>query len=295
LSEDNKTATGIPFSVVVIAGTRASGRTLSLRLLEDLGYKGIDNLPPSVIPHLVASSLEEKADESLVVVSETRTPSSAAELVDAIEKLRAMPVPSKVVFLDASDTALLDRLGFASRNHRPDAEVHAVQAELAADRERAADLKACADIVLDTSRVTPIDLKERLAVAIDGQSLSRTMSIEVHSFGFKYARFSGDLVFDVRFIPNPYYVSELRPLTGRDAACARFVFETPEARLFVDTITELVAKLVPAYIAQGRSRLRIGIGCTGGHHRSVAVAEALAASLTPVVGSVELHHRELHT
>jgi UPF0042 nucleotide-binding protein len=278
--------------IVVIAGVRGSGRTLSLRLLEDLGYTGIDNLPPTVLLHIVEDSLKNEHDKLLVVVAETRTSESVSELRKAIDKLRKKPVTVSVLFLDASESTLLDRLGLISGN-LGNPEISSMKSELMENREYTLALRETADVVLDTSSVSPIDLKERLAVAIEGRSLAKTMTLEISSFGFKYAAFTGDLVFDVRFIPNPYYISELRPLTGKNPACAEYVFSNPEAILFVEKTTELVKMLIPAYIAQGRSTLNIGIGCTGGRHRSVAVAEALGRSLKPYAGSVGVRHREL--
>jgi UPF0042 nucleotide-binding protein len=292
LSTPENAVSSTTLKIVVIAGVRGSGRTLALRLLEDLGYTGIDNLPPTVLLHIVEDSLKNEHDKLLVVVAETRTSESVSELRKAIDKLRKKPVTVSVLFLDASESTLLDRLGLISGN-LGNPETSSMKSELMENREYTMALRETADVVLDTSSVSPIDLKERLAVAIEGRSLAKTMTLEISSFGFKYAAFTGDFVFDVRFIPNPYYISELRPLTGKNPSCAEYVFSNPEAILFVEKTTELVKMLIPAYIAQGRSTLNIGIGCTGGRHRSVAVAEALGRSLKPYAGSVGVRHREL--
>lgn len=278
--------------VVVISGVQASGRTLSLRLLEDCGYTGIDNLPPAILPRLVEDSLKHGHDSAQVIVAETRTPESVQEFISALTELRNRHVSVVAVFLDASGSTILSRLGL-NPGRNPDSAVEEAREGLLEDRRLTLPLRDVADFVIDTSRLSPMDMKERLTVAVDGKSLTRTMNLEITSFGFKYSPFAADMVFDVRFIPNPFYVSELRPLTGQDTACADFVFQHKEARMFVKTISNLIENLIPAYIDQGRSVLHIGIGCTGGHHRSVAVAEALGNALESHTGSVVVRHREL--
>lgn len=292
MSEAVETSSEEPFTVVVISGVRGSGRTLSLRLLEDCGYTGIDNLPPAILPQLVDDSLRHKHDSSLVVVVETRTSESVQELEKALTDLQKRDIAVSSVFLDASSSTLLDRLGLNSGRNTNQI-VEKTRVELLENRRVTLPLRDVTDFVMDTSRLSPVDLKERLIVAVEGKSLVRTMNLEISSFGFKYSSYAADLVFDVRFIPNPYYVSELRPLTGKDSACAAFVFQHKEARMFVETISDLIKNLIPAYIAQGRSVLHIGIGCTGGHHRSVAVAEALGEALKIHAGLVTVRHREL--
>lgn len=278
--------------VVVISGVQASGRTLSLRLLEDCGYTGIDNLPPAILPRLIEDALKHGHDSAQVIVAETRTPESVQEFISALTELRNRHVSVVAVFLDASGSTILSRLGL-NPGRNPDTAVEKAREGLLEDRRLTLPLRDVADFVIDTSRLSPMDMKERLIVAVDGKSLTRTMNLEITSFGFKYSPFAADMVFDVRFIPNPFYVSELRPLTGKDTACADFVFQHKEARMFVDTISSLIENLIPAYIDQGRSVLHIGIGCTGGHHRSVAVAEALGKALESHMGSLVVRHREL--
>ncbi len=289
-SNENQ-ARNVP-KVVILAGVRGSGRTLSLRLLEDSGFTGIDNLPPSVLPRLVDDSFTHDYDDDIVVVAETRTRNAVEELVSAIGEIRQKQVNTTVIFLYASDSTLLYRMGMNSRND-DSAAVREIRAGFALNRQNTQQLREISDFVMDTSTVSPADMKERLIVAVNGESISRTMRIDISSFGFKYSPFVGDLVFDVRFLPNPYYISDLRALTGKDPACAKFVFESKEAGIFIDTISKLIKDLIPAYINQGRSELLIGIGCTGGHHRSVAVAEELGRSLNEITNTVTVCHREL--
>lgn len=292
MSRQDNIPTDESHKVVVISGVQASGRTLSLRLLEDCGYTGIDNIPPAILPRLVDDSLKHGHDSALVIVAETRTPESVQELIKALEDLRGRHVSVAAVFLDASGTTILGRLGL-NPGRNPGKAVEKAREGILENRRLTLPLRDVADFVLDTSRLSPVEMKERLVVAVDGESLTRTMNLEITSFGFKYSPYAADMVFDVRFIPNPFYISELRLLTGKDPACADFVFQHKEARMFVDTISNLIQNLIPAYIAQGRSVLHIGIGCTGGHHRSVAVAEALGKALDNHTGSVIVRHREL--
>ncbi len=278
--------------VVLIAGLRGAGRTLSLRLLEDCGFAGSDNLPPSILPKFIDDSLRHSHDDALVVVAETRTAAAVRELAASVNELRDKPVSLTVIFLEANDTVLLQRLGFKSRKSA-EGKSEDIRKILQDNRSRTLPFREKADIVIDTSSVTPASMKERLTAAIEGKSFNRSMHITISSFGHKYAPFAGDLVFDVRFIPNPYYIPELRPLTGKDPACAEYIFQTKEAGIFVETVSSLIKTLIPAYINQGRSSLLIGIGCTGGHHRSVAIAEALGKALRVSVDSITVRHREL--
>ncbi|NQT57882.1 MAG: hypothetical protein HQ557_02760 [Bacteroidetes bacterium] len=278
--------------LLIITGSTASGRTLSLRLMEDLGYIGIDNIPPGLIPQLADSYREANPGSRLVIVTEMKSSDAAAKFIAAVNLFREQGNSCKVIFLDANETTALNRMGLI-RKEKETPEIKIVCLNLFEEREMLAVVKQTADIYLDTSLLSPTDLKSRLVSSVGGGEISEGFLLEIKSFGFKYAPFYGDIVFDVRFIPNPYYISELRPLSGKDKACYEYVMRNSDAGYFVSSFGKMVTDLIQSYAAQGRSRLSVGIGCTGGRHRSVAITEALGEMLNANGIRVTIGHREL--
>lgn len=278
----------------IITGMSGAGKTQSMKALEDLDFFCIDNLPPVLLSRLVelhsASSTERR---DYAVAMDVRGKEHFQQLEQAIEWLDKSNYEYRVIFLECRDSVLVRRYSEARRNH-PLAGARSIYESIAAERKMLAPIRAKAHIVLDTSDFKPQDLKAHLHAAVTGRPMHELMTVDVFSFGFKYgAPIDADMVFDVRFLPNPYYVPELKPTTGLTGECSSYVLSHPMAEEFLSTITRLLVKLVPYYSIEGKTRLTIGIGCTGGQHRSVAVAEGLAQRLQQSGISSQVRHREI--
>jgi len=279
--------------VVVVTGLAGAGRSTAAKVLEDLGFFVIDNLPPKLIGR--AAELADVADvarSKLAVAVDSRSGIlTFGELEEEILALERDGVRTLTVFLDADDAELVRRY---QENRRP----HPVKAEtleesIATERKLLADLRGNADVLIDTSDLSVHDLRRRLQDAFEAPSPRPQMKVSVSSFGFKHGSPRDlDLVFDVRFLPNPHWVPELRPLTGIDASVADYVLSDDIAVEFVDRVDELLTFLVPHYVDEGKAYLRVGIGCTGGRHRSVAIAEELGRRLRGAGNDVTVRHRD---
>jgi UPF0042 nucleotide-binding protein len=285
--------------IVVVTGLSGAGRSTALRVLEDLAFDCIDNLPTPLIEQAVALSGSTGAVPRMGIGMDVRVRAMLDGAGAVIETLRAHQHRVSVIFLDAADEALVRRYSESRRPH-PLAAQHPEE-DLAAlitrERERLADLRARADRVIDTSALTVHDLR-RLLIEHFTQAEGATlrMNTRVLSFGFKYGVPSdADLMFDARFLPNPHFVPALRPRSGKDPEVARFVLETVEGREFIDAIEALLAPLLPRYAREGKVALTVAIGCTGGRHRSVAIAEALSSRLSKLraPGEVRASHRDI--
>jgi UPF0042 nucleotide-binding protein len=281
--------------VIVLVGHRGSGRTEAIRALEDLGVAGVDNLPPQLLPDLARIRYQECAvgDRHACVVSlDLGSATSVAAAQAALCSLGAMGVPYSVLALEVREATAVQRV--LEKNNIPSHADAVVAGDLLLEKEALAPLYHLAEEILDTTNLSVPELRERLGLLIKGVSIHRTIHIDVHSFGFKYGpSLHADVLFDVRFISNPYYVAELRELNGKDKACADFVFAQPDAEFFVRHLTELLTTLAPSYSRLGKARLRVGIGCTGGQHRSVAIAERLSHDIAMQGFHVSVHHREM--
>ncbi|MDH3605947.1 MAG: RNase adapter RapZ [Acidimicrobiia bacterium] len=279
--------------VVVLTGLAGAGRSTAAKALEDLGFFVIDNLPPKLLGR--AAELADVADETgarLAVAIDSRSGLlTFSELENELLHLERDGVRTLTVFLDADDLALVHRY---QENRRP----HPVRAatleeSIATERKLLADVRGNADVLIDTTDLNVHDLRRRLQEAFEAPTPRRQMKVTVASFGFKHGSPRDlDLVFDVRFLPNPHWVPELRPLTGIDAAVADYVLKDEAAMEFVERIDGLLEFLVPRYVDEGKAYLRIGIGCTGGRHRSVAIAEELGRRLGEAGNDVTVRHRD---
>jgi|SRR5579875_750673 len=276
---------------VVVTGLSGAGRSQAGAVLEDLGWYVMDNLPTALITKvvdLVSSSGTEAQRVALVV---GRDPGQLGELKAAIEQLRSSAGRVKVLFLDASDEVLVRRFEGTRRRHPIPQE--GVAEAIADERRRLEGIKEMADVVVDTSELSVHQLRERLADLFAGDE-SSAMQILVLSFGFKHGvPLDVDNVLDVRFIPNPHWVEEMRPLTGLDEPVRRYVLGQPESKEFLAKTEELFKFLVPAYVKEGKSYLTIAVGCTGGRHRSVVLAEEIAAFLRKLGYSPSVTHRDV--
>ncbi len=284
----------VPAQLLIVTGLSGAGKTQAMKALEDLDFFCIDNLPPSFLPQLTTlHGLAVDRGKRVAVAMDVRGGKLFQDLFKALEALQEQGTPHQILFLDSADDVLVRRYSETRRRH-PLHEGRTLFEQIALERRMLAEVRDRADLVLDTTHMTAHDLKGRLASMVAGRDLERSMSVDVMSFGFKHGvPLDADLVFDVRFLPNPYYELELRPQSGLDAGVAQYVFDQPEAIPFVDDVIALLRRWIPHYSRSGRSRLTVAIGCTGGQHRSVAIAERVAAQLGDLSDAVVTHHRDL--
>lgn len=281
--------------IVIITGMSGSGRTQAMHVFEDMGYFCIDNLPPSLIMQLVEIiGINTGVGRHLCVTSDLRSQGLFDELLDTIETLRDHEMTCKVLFLEASDEVLIRRYSENRRRHplakRGDTMADAIQRE----RMALASIRERADLVIDTSRMRTATLRRRLQTAFSELSDEQLMDVHVFSFGFKHGLpVEADLMIDVRFLPNPFYDPEMRTLTGLDEKVSNFVIDHPKTQEFLDAWFRLLDAVMPGCIAEGKPRLSIAIGCTGGQHRSVAIAEATGRYLERHQYHVSISHRDL--
>ncbi|HEX5149570.1 MAG TPA: RNase adapter RapZ [Candidatus Limnocylindrales bacterium] len=281
--------------VVILTGLSGGGKTAASKLFEDLGYTVVDNLPGELLPdlaELVSSDRERFARVAIVLdVRAGNAPLALAAMRGALEGRGIRP---RVVFLEASDDVLIRR--FSETRHRhPLGDEQGIATSIAEERRILEPVRAESDVVLDTSDLSLRQLRERLFGQLASDVRADQLAIQLISFGYKHGiPLEADLIFDVRFMQNPYYVAELRRLSGLTEDVRSFVLDQPLAGRFLAFVEDFLEFTIPAYIAEGKTRLTIGIGCTGGYHRSIVVGEELAAWLrTKDFGPVAVFHREL--
>jgi RNase adapter protein RapZ len=281
---------------VIITGMSGAGRSSVSNVFEDLGWFVIDNMPLLLVGKVaeLATGPNAKADRVAFVVGRNAPDElSAPGVLDAaVEQLRNADARVRIVFLDASDAVLVRRYEGTRRRH-PLAEYDGVANGIKRERALLEAIKARADVVIDTGDLNVHELRERvLDLFVD--TGSSTMAVNCVSFGFKHGLPNDvDLVFDLRFLPNPHWVEELRPFTGLDAPVRDYVLENPDAQVFLDHVKQLCAFLLPRYEKEGKSYLSIALGCTGGQHRSVALTEETAKYLREQGYSVVIRHRDI--
>jgi UPF0042 nucleotide-binding protein len=280
--------------LVVVTGMSGAGRSQAGKALEDLGFFVIDNLPAALISHVVqeADLTGDPRRRRLAVAVDTRGGLSFDALDEVLVALETDGVPTTMLFLDADDEVLAKRFEESRRPHP----VEAATLGESITRERAAlqDLRGRADVVVDTSDRTVADLRRVLAEVFSGEQPRRPLRVSVTSFGFKHGvpRVI-DLLFDVRFLPNPFWVSGLRSLTGHDEEVRRYVLAPADTAAFLERVETLLEFLLPRYEAEGKTYLTIGVGCTGGRHRSVVIAEELGRWLGEQNMEATVRHRDL--
>lgn len=278
--------------VLVVTGMSGAGRSSAAKVLEDLGYSVIDNLPPRLLALAAQTHDIPERHKHLVVVIDSRGGLPLEELQDAVVELDRDGVLTRIVFLDASDDVLVSRYEENKRPHPLGRET--ISDSITAERKLLADLRAMADTIVDTSDLNIHELRERLTTEFSEAEMMRPMRVSIRSFGYKHgAPRDADLVLDVRFLPNPHWVPELRALRGTDEQVADYVLGDEAAKEFVDRIDELLAFLIPRFEAEGKSYLSLGIGCTGGHHRSVAIADEIGRRLSDREIRASVRHRDL--
>jgi RNase adapter protein RapZ len=279
--------------VVVVSGLSGAGRSTAAKCLEDLGYYVVDNLPPSLIAAMVDLGSHTSGEVTrIAVVVDVRSRAFSADLRSVIGELDERGYRPRVLFLEAADEVLVRRFENNRRAHPLQAGGRLVDG-IAAERELLADLHAVADLVVDTSRLSVHDLRRQLEVEFSGET-APALRATVLSFGFKYGLpMDADLVADVRFLPNPHWIPELRPLTGQDPAVRDYVLTQEGAGHFLDVYTELLRLVGAGYQREGKRYLTLAIGCTGGKHRSVAMAEEIAKRLVGDGVQTTVAHRDL--
>jgi UPF0042 nucleotide-binding protein len=280
------------FDIVIVTGASGAGRSTAINALEDFGFEAIDNLPLSLFPRLV--SRHAPLDRQMVVGIDPRNRDfSSQKVLDIVAELRAMDgVEPHLVFMDCAADVLFKRFSETRRRH-PLAPHETVRKGVMRELTLLQTLKDRADIVYDTSHMAPQELRGALARLFDTAEKGG-MAVQVQSFSYKRGLpRSADMVMDVRFLRNPHWEPELRPLDGREEAVAAYVREDANYSPFIDHLTGMLELLLPAYKNEGKSYFSIGLGCTGGQHRSVSVAETLAIRLAEIGWRVSIRHREL--
>ncbi len=277
--------------LVVVTGLSGSGRSTAAHCLEDLGWYVVDNLPPSLLGTLV--ELGDGAVDRIAVVTDLRATPFPGDLRSALDALAARGIRARVLFLEASDEALVRRFDSVRRPHPMQGAGRLVDG-ITRERELLRDLRAEADLVLDTSVLNVYDLRRRVADAFDAAAAGAGLHLTVLSFGYKYGLpVDADLVVDCRFLPNPHWVPELRPQTGLDSAVRDYVLSQPGATEFLDQYEQLVRLLSTGYLREGKRYALLAVGCTGGKHRSVAMSEQLVTRLGGPGVDVQVQHRDL--
>jgi UPF0042 nucleotide-binding protein len=282
-------------AVVILSGLSGGGKTAAAKLFEDLGYTVVDNLPGELLPdlaELVSSDRDRFARVAIVV--DVRAGDPAIALAAMRGALEGRGIRPRVVFLEARDDVLIRR--FSETRHRhPLDDDQGIASSIAEERAILEPIRVDSDVVVDTSDLSLRQLRERLFAQLATDVRPDQLAIQFISFGYKFGvPLESDLVFDVRFMQNPYYLADLRPLSGLTDEVRTFVLEQPVAQRYIAFMHEFLDFAIPAYIAEGKTRLTIGIGCTGGYHRSIVVAEELAAWLRDRdTGPVAVFHREL--
>ncbi len=281
---------------IIVTGLSGSGKSSVVNVLEDIGYYCIDNMPPELIPKFAEICTQSEGNiEHVAIVTDVRGGNLFLKLKDTIISMQGQGVKTKVLFLDSSDDVLIKRFKETRRKHPLDESVHgSLQRAIKAERDQLASLKEMADYYIDTSKLSVTALKERVnEIFLD--KASDFMQITVTSFGFKFgAHTEADLVFDVRCLPNPFYIPELRGHTGMEACVSDYVMQFDQSKQLLRKLEELVDFLIPLYIKEGKSQLVIAFGCTGGKHRSVTFAEMLGTYLIMNGFRTRITHRDVN-
>jgi len=278
----------------IITGLSGAGRSEAIKCFEDMGFFCIDNLPPSLIPKMAElATLPGSKVNQVAVVCDVRGGEFFDDLLEELRKLKEQRITYQILFLEASDEVLVKRFKETRRRH-PLSEEGAIVEGIHRERRIMEQLRGQANIIIDTSNLAPFELKDKIRTAILKQDKQKKgIMITIMSFGYKYGMpLDADLVMDVRFLPNPHYIEALRDFDGTNEKVCDFVLNRSESRTFIKKFTGMLAFLLPRYVAEGKTHLTIAIGCTGGKHRSVAIAEEAAKFLREKDYNVVVRHRD---
>ena len=287
--------TSIGPDLIVITGMSGAGRTEAMHTFEDIGYFCIDNLPPSLLMNLVSlAGLNTGALRKLAVVCDLRAKEFFPELTRELSKLKEMGLSYKVLFLDSTDEELLNRFKATRRRHPLCEGGMTIISGIRKERQLLSEAKQMADYVLDTSVSRTQETRAKIRSLFTSESAQEGMVVSVFSFGFKHGvPTDADIIIDVRFLPNPFYEPELRSKTGKDSEVAEFVLGRPETSTFLEKWYALLDEVMPGYVQEGKQYLSIGVGCTGGQHRSVVLADMTGQHLSQAGYKVSTTHRDL--
>jgi UPF0042 nucleotide-binding protein len=278
--------------LVILTGLSGSGKLSALKTFEDLGYYSVDNLPLDLVPRFADLIQQSKEGQRAALVVDVREGMRLDQFPTILKKVRKV-LPTRVLFLEASDDALVRRFSETRRPH-PLGRSNTVLRSIKAERKRLDPIRNVADIVLDTTKFNVHDLRAHINAQFQREESDRNLTISSTSFGFKNGVPSeADLVFDVRFLPNPHFVPEFRKLTGKHPKVARYVRQFPQTQEFLDKTADMLTFLLPHYITEGKSYLTVAFGCTGGQHRSVFIAEEMKKRLTAEGYRVKTAHRDM--
>jgi RNase adapter protein RapZ len=278
--------------LVIITGMSGSGKASVLKAFEDLGYYCVDNLPIELIPRFAEMSSQSTEIRRTAIVVDVREGSKLEQLPGILKAVRRI-IPTKVAFLEASDAVLLRRFSETRRPH-PLGTDSPVNSSIKAERRHLAKIRALADMVIDTSKFNVHELRAHVTERFRENPTEKSILVSSVSFGFRHGvPEEADLVFDVRFLPNPHFVPEFRPLTGRHPRVAKYIRSFPQTQEFISRISDLLVYLLPHYIHEGKSYLTIAFGCTGGQHRSVLIAEEVSKRLHHAGYRVKVVHRDM--
>lgn len=278
----------------IITGMSGAGKSHAMRTLEDMGYFCIDNIPPSLIPKFAQLGGGAGKFDNVAITVDVRGAELLSNLFPALDELDEFGIPYEIIFLEANDRVLQKRYQETRRQHPLESDTHKLEDAIVDERELLREIKDKADYILDSSELIPKQLKRELLDLLNKGGEYEQLIISLVSFGFKYGTpLNCDLVFDVRFIPNPYYIASMRKLTGKNETVSNYVLKHDITKGFVEKSTDLIEHIIPGYINEGKSNLVIGIGCTGGRHRSVAIAEKMQELLSGKKHRVVLRHRDI--
>jgi UPF0042 nucleotide-binding protein len=277
----------------IITGLSGAGRSEAAKCLEDLGYFVVDNLPPALLPKMAELAAKPGAPGRVAIVADVRGGVFFGELSQALEDLKGLSIPYRILYLEASDDDLVNRYA-ATRHRHPLAPADRVIEGIRKERLMMESLRGDADLILDTSGLTPHELRDRIRDAFADAPPEEGLQVSLISFGYKFgAPRDADVVLDVRFLPNPHWIDELRPLPGTDDRVRTYVKGQQTYREFMRRLRALLGFMIPGYVAEGKSYLTVAVGCTGGRHRSVVVAEELAGFFRDKGLPATLEHRDL--
>ena len=282
-----------PADIVVITGLSGAGRSTAAKSLEDLGWFVVDNLPPGLLPTMVdLAARSNGAVTKMAAVVDVRSRAFSTDLKSAISDLGVRRASARVVYLEAADDTLVRRFDSERRPH-PLQGTGRVTDGIAAERELLREVRGDADLVLDTSRLNVHELRARMRDFFGGGTAAG-LRLSIVSFGYKYGLpVDADLVADCRFLPNPHWIAELAPMTGKDEPAREYILSRPGAQDFLRHYAELLRVVLPGYEREGKRFVTLAVGCTGGKHRSVAMADELAARIADAGADVQVVHRDL--
>lgn len=280
--------------IVIVTGMSGAGKSTVLKMFEDIGYYCVDNMPVALVEKFVELAVAGNSEfKNIALGVDIRSGQAFAGFEDVLERISDFGIKYEILFLDCADSVLVKRYKETRRSH-PLAEADRVDKGIALEREALAFLKRKSDYIIDTSSLLTRELRQEIEKIFVEDEKYNNLFVTILSFGFKYGiPADADLVFDVRFLPNPYYVDELKALTGNDKPIQDYVLGCPQAGEFLDKLEDMISFLIPNYVLEGKNSLVIAIGCTGGKHRSVTLANELYKRLSDKDYGIKIEHRDI--